>query len=48
MDYYEEYMQWLMDEYPERVHNGDWLIRLFEGAIGFDRFLEEHEHLSKA
>ena len=41
MDYYEEYSEWLMKNFPERIYNGDSLLVLFEGAIGFEEFMEE-------
>jgi hypothetical protein len=40
-DYYEEYSEWLMENFPERAHNGDSLLALFEDAVGFDEFMEE-------
>ena len=43
MDYYEEYSEWLMRNFPEKIHNGDSLLSLFEGEVGFEEFLEERE-----
>ena len=39
MDYYEEYSEWLMRNYPEHIHNGDSLVLALEDGFGFEEFL---------
>jgi hypothetical protein len=46
IDYYEEYNEWLMKNFPERIFNGDSLLNLFEGAVGFDEFLDEKRKIT--
>lgn len=39
MDYYDEYMEWLMANAETGICNGDDLIRHFEAGTGFEEFL---------
>lgn len=40
MDYYEEYSEWLIRHYPERIHNRDSLVAALEDGYGFEEFLQ--------
>ena len=40
-DYYEEYSEWLMKNYPIECYNSDALVGMLEDAMYFDDFLEE-------
>jgi hypothetical protein len=47
MDYYDEYMAYLMNECPELIHNGDDLVKHFEAGTRFDEFLEWRQYGTK-
>ena len=39
MDYYDEFSDWLMNNYGEQIWNSDSLGRLFEDGDKFEEFL---------
>jgi len=43
MDSYEEYAEWLMKNYAEKIYNSDSLVRLLEDGDKFDEFLRERK-----
>ena len=39
------YQMWLMDSYPEEIHNKDDLIKLYENKKGYEKFVKEMNEL---